>query len=105
MAPSCTSQPQLTTYLYLFVLLCQKKELIPKVFGHLLPRYEDKVSGYTKVYKIPPRKTDTAKMGIVEFVGNELPSLLPSDDELRKLKLEKLKTMNKKGIPINGTAV
>ena len=75
------------------------------MFGHLLPRYEDKVNGYTKVYKIPPRKTDTAKMGIVEFVGNELPPLLPSDDELRKLRLEKLRDMRRKGIPINGTPV
>lgn len=83
-----------------------KKELIPKVFGHLLPRYEDKVSGYTKVYKIPPRKTDSAKMGIVEFIGNELPSLLPSDEELRKLKLEKLKEKSHRGgIPKTGSPV
>ena len=75
------------------------------MFGHLLPRYEDMVSGYTKVYKIPPRKTDTAKMGIVEFVGNELPPLLPSDDELRKLRLEKLRDLSRKGIPVNGTPV
>ena len=87
------------------LLFQQKKELIPKVFGHFLPRYEDKVSGYTKVYKIPPRKTDTAKMGIVEFIGNELPPLLPSDEELRNLKLKKLKEMGTKGIPINGTPV
>lgn len=75
------------------------------MFGHLLPRYEDKVSGYTKVYKIPPRKTDSAKMGIVEFIGNELPSLLPSDEELRKLKLEKLKEKSHRGIPKTGTPV
>ena len=75
------------------------------MFGHLLPRYEDKVSCYTKVFKIPPRKADAARMGIVEFVGNELPPLLPSDDELRKLRLEKLRDMNRKRIPINGTPV
>ena len=82
-----------------------KKELIPKVYGHLLPCYEDKVNGYTKVYKIPPRKTDTAKMGTMEFIGNDLPSLLPSDEELRKLKLDKLKNESRKGIPIKGTPV
>ena len=75
------------------------------MFGHLLPRYEDKVSGYTRVFKIPPRRVDSAKMGIVEFVGNELPPLLPSDEELRKLRLEKLKNTSKKGIPIEGTPV
>ncbi|XP_015772889.1 PREDICTED: 50S ribosomal protein L17-like [Acropora digitifera] len=82
-----------------------KKDLIPKVFGHLLPRYEDMQGGYTKVYKIPPRKIDSAKMGIVEFVGNDLPPLLPSEEELRKLKLEKLKEDRKRWIPINGTPV
>ena len=83
----------------------KKKDLIPKVFGHLLPRYEDIQGGYTKVYKIPPRKIDSAKMGIVEFVGNDLPPLLPSEEELRKLKLEKLKEDRKRWIPINGTPV
>ncbi|KAL9965872.1 hypothetical protein ACROYT_G029726 [Oculina patagonica] len=84
-----------------------KKNLIPKVFGHLLPRYQDQVNGYTRVYQIPPRKRDMAKMGIVEFVGNNLPPLLPSDEELRKLKLQKLQEMSakSKGIPIKGTPV
>jgi len=84
-----------------------KKELIPKVFGYLLPRYQNQVNGYTRVYQIPPRKTDMAKMGIVEFVGNNLPPLLPSDEELRNLKLQKLQELSakSKGIPIKGTPV
>ena len=77
------------------------------MFGYLLPRYQNQVNGYTRVYQIPPRKTDMAKMGIVEFVGNNLPPLLPSDEELRKLKLQKLQEMSakSKGIPIKGTPV
>lgn len=48
-----------------------------------------------------------AKMGIVEFVGNNLPPLLPSDEELRNLKLQKLQELSakSKGIPIKGTPV
>ena len=88
-----------------FLLFYQEKHLIPKVFGHLLPRYQDQVNGYTKVYKIPPRKRDMAKMGIVEFVGNNLPPLLPSDEELRNLKLKKLQEMSSKEIPNEGTPV
>lgn len=92
---------------FFFSSFYQKKELIPKVFGHLLPRYQNQVNGYTRVYQIPPRKRDMAKMGIVEFIGNDLPPLLPSDEELRKLKLQKLQEMSakSKGIPIKGTPV
>ena len=97
----------LTLFFSFFLLYQQKKDLIPKVFGHLLPRYQNQLNGYTKVYQIPPRKRDMAKMGIVEFVGNNLPPLLPSDDELRKLKLKKLQEISEKskGIPIKGTPV
>lgn len=93
--------------IFLFLLFYQKKELIPKVFGYLLPRYQNQVNGYTRVYQIPPRKSDMAKMGIVEFVGNNLPPLLPSDEELRKLKLQKLQELSAKfkGVPIKGTPV
>ncbi|EDO32208.1 predicted protein, partial [Nematostella vectensis] len=51
------------------------KDLVPKVFAELLPRYEGITKGYTQVYRIPPRKTDSAQMGIVELVGNDLPQL------------------------------
>lgn len=46
-----------------------------------------------------------AKMGIVEFVGNDLPPLLPSEEELRKLQLKKLTELTPKGIPSQGTLV
>lgn len=62
-------------------------------------------SGYTRVYRIPPRKEDSAKMGIVEFIGNDLPQLLPDKDELRNLKLEKLKKMDEFQVPLEGTPV
>jgi len=78
---------------------------VPKVFGDFLPRYESLDKGYTRVYRIPPRKEDSAKMGIVEFIGNNLPQLLPDENELRKLKLEKLKQIQKFQVPLEGTPV
>lgn len=44
-------------------------------------------------------------MGIVEFIGNNLPQLLPEDNELRKLKLEKLKQIQQFQVPLEGTPV
>ena len=57
------------------------------------------------MFRIPPRKEDSAKMGIVEFVGNNLPQLLPDEEELRKLKLEKLRQIQKYEVPLEGTPV
>ena len=61
--------------------------MMPKVFGDLLPHFESTENSYTVVYRLPPRKFDSAEMGVVEFKGNKLPQLLSNeqkDDHIRE---------------------
>ena len=64
------------------------------MFDVLLPRYTTTDEFYTKVYRVPPRSKDKVTMGIVEFLGSDLPPLeLPEDELIQKKKeflIEKL---------------
>ena len=55
--------------------------MIPKVFGDLLARFQHAEDTYTAVYRLPPRKFDSAEMGVVEFKGNKLPQLLSNEQK------------------------
>lgn len=81
--------------------------MIPKIFGDLLPRFQDFQDKYTAVYRLPPRKFDSAQMGVVEFKGNKLPQLLSheqSDEHIRQHKDNGMK-YKMESIPWKGTPV
>uniref|UniRef100_A0A8C6TG11 Large ribosomal subunit protein bL17m n=1 Tax=Neogobius melanostomus TaxID=47308 RepID=A0A8C6TG11_9GOBI len=56
-----------------------EKDLVPKLFKVLAPRFETQTNGYTRFARIPNRENlDRAKMAVLEYKGNPFPPLFPA---------------------------
>ncbi|XP_057689872.1 39S ribosomal protein L17, mitochondrial [Corythoichthys intestinalis] len=55
-----------------------EKDLVPKLFKVLAPRFETHSNSYTRMARIPKRQNlDRAELAVLEYKGNPFPPLYP----------------------------
>ena len=82
----CCSGSKMFDFNFLFNLSLfsslQEKDLVPKLFKVLAPRFETQQSDYTRMARIPTKQNlDKAKMAVLEYKGNPFPPLYPVKKE------------------------